>query len=212
MIIEKISKKDTRNVKIRFDNGEELIINYEVFIKSGLKKGFGVTSDRFSFLVIENKKHQVKTSAINLIAKRIQSEKELRLKLLRKKYEKEIVNEVIEELKEKGMLDDYKFALIYSEEKMRTGLWGEQKIKSGLIQKGISSEVISQVIREIFPVKEMFENAVRLAEKKINSLSHKNLDKRKLAERIYAFLSARGYNYSISREVVEKVMNERFSE
>ncbi len=212
MIIEKIAKKDRRNVVINFDNGTELIINYEIFLKSGLKKGFGITSDRFSFLIEENKKHYVKTSAINLLAKRIQSEKELRLKLLRKKYEKEMINEVIEDLKQKGLIDDYKFALIYSEEKIRIKLWGEQKIKGELIHKGISSEIISQIVEEKFPPENKFENAVQLALKKIKSLSHKKLDKRKLAQRIYSFLSSKGYDYSTSREVVEKVLEERFIE
>jgi len=212
MIIEKIAKKDRRNVVINFDNGTELIINYEIFLKSGLKKGFGITSDRFSFLIEENKKHYVKTSAINLLAKRIQSEKELRLKLLRKKYEKEMVNEVIEELKQKGLIDDYKFALIYSEEKIRTKLWGQQKIKGELIHKGISNEIISKVIEEKFPPENKFENAFQLASKKIKSLSHRKLDKRKLAERIYLFLSSKGYDYSTSREVVEKVLEEGFIE
>jgi len=212
MIIEKIAKKDRRNVVINFDNGTELIINYEIFLKSGLKKGFGITSDRFSFLIEENKKHYVKTSAINLLAKRIQSEKELRLKLLRKKYEKEMVNEVIEELKQKGLIDDYKFALIYSEEKIRTKLWGQQKIKGELIHKGISNEIISKVIEEKFPPENKFENAFQLASKKIKSLSHRRLDKRKLAERIYLFLSSKGYDYSTSREVVEKVLEEGFIE
>jgi len=212
MIIEKIAKKDRRNVVINFDNGTELIINYEIFLKSGLKKGFGITSDRFSFLIEENKKHYVKTSAINLLAKRIQSEKELRLKLLRKKYEKEMVNEVIEELKQKGLIDDYKFALIYSEEKIRTKLWGQQKIKGELIHKGISNEIISKIIEEKFPPENKFENAFQLASKKIKSLSHRRLDKRKLAERIYLFLSSKGYDYSTSREVVEKVLEEGFIE
>jgi len=212
MIIEKIAKKDRRNVVINFDNGTELIINYEIFLKSGLKKGFGITSDRFSFLIEENKKHYVKTSAINLLAKRIQSEKELRLKLLRKKYEKEMVNEVIEELKQKGLIDDYKFALIYSEEKIRTKLWGQQKIKGELIHKGISNEIISKIIEEKFPPENKFENAFQLASKKIKSLSHRKLDKRKLAERIYLFLSSKGYDYSTSREVVEKVLEEGFIE
>jgi len=212
MIIEKIAKKDRRNVIINFDNGTELIINYEIFLKSGLKKGFGITSDRFSFLIEENKKHYVKTSAINLLAKRIQSEKELRLKLLRKKYEKEMVNEVIEELKQKGLIDDYKFALIYSEEKIRTKLWGQQKIKGELIHKGISNEIISKIIEEKFPPENKFENAFQLASKKIKSLSHRKLDKRKLAERIYLFLSSKGYDYSTSREVVEKVLEEGFIE
>ena len=82
----------------------------------------GVSSDRFSFLVDENKRHYVKLHAVRLLARRPHSEKELRTKLFQKKYEKGMINDVIEELKHKDLLDDYKFALIFTEEKMRIKL------------------------------------------------------------------------------------------
>jgi len=208
MIIEKIAKKDSLNVVIHFNNDEKLIINLEVFIKSGLKKGMGVSSDRFSLLVDENRKYYVKLRAVRLLARRPHSEKELRSKLYQKKYEKEMINDVIEELKEKELIDDYKFAQIFTEEKMRLKLWGEKKIKGELIKKGISRELISQVVEEKFPEGNKLNDAIILAEKKIKTLLHKNLEKRKLAERIYAYLSSRGYDYETSREAVEKVLDE----
>jgi regulatory protein len=212
MKIEWIAKKDKRNVLITFDNGHELVINYEVFLKSGLRKGMEVSPDRFSFLVEENEKHKIKTRAINYLAKRIHSEKELRTKLLQKKHKLEMINEIISELKEKELIDDYKYSLIYSEEKTRTKLWGEKKIKSELIKKGINSDIISQVLSEKFPGDNKLENAIELASKKIKSLSGKNLEKRKLAEKVYSFLASKGYDYQTSREAVEKVLNESFIE
>jgi regulatory protein len=208
MIVEKITKKDSRNVVIHFDNDEKLIINLEVFIKSGLKKGMGVSSDRFSFLIDENRRYYVKLRAIRLLARRPHSEKEIRTKLYQKKYEKEMINDVIDELKEKELLDDYKFAQIFTEEKMRTKLWGEKKMKGELIKKGISRELISQVIEEKFPEGNKLNDAIILAEKKMKTLLHKNLEKRKLAEKIYSYLSSRGYDYETSREAVEKVLDE----
>jgi len=212
MKINRIAKKDKRNVLINFDDGNELIINYEIFLKNGLRKGMEVSSDRFSFLAEENEKHKIKTEAVNYLAKRIHSEKELRAKLLQKKHKLEMINEIISELKEKELVDDYKFSLIYTEEKTRIKLWGEKKIKSELMKKGISSEIISRTMSEKFPDENKLENAVELASKKIKSFSYKNLEKRKLAEKIYSFLASRGYDYQTSREAVEKVLNERFIE
>ncbi len=212
MKIERIAKKDRRNVIINFDDDNDLIINYEVFLKNGLRKGMDVSSDRFSFLVEENEKHKIKTGAINYLVKRIHSEKELRTKLLQKKHKLEMINEIIDELKEKELIDDYKYALIYTDEKTRTKLWGERKIKSELMKKGISNEIISQAISEKFPEENKLENAIELASKKIKSLSYKNLEKRKLAEKVYSFLASRGYDYQTSREALEKVLKEAFIE
>ncbi|MDO8550898.1 MAG: RecX family transcriptional regulator [Ignavibacteria bacterium] len=212
MKIERITKKDRRNVIINFDDDNDLIINYEVLLKNGLRKGMEVSSDRFSFLVEENEKHKIKTEAINYLAKRIHSEKELRTKLLQKKHKPEMLNEIIDELKEKELIDDYKYSLIFTEEKTRTKLWGERKIKSELMKKGISNEIISQAISEKFPEENKLENAVELASKKIKSLSYKNLEKRKLAEKVYSFLASRGYDYQTSREALERILNENFIE
>ncbi|HEX9741059.1 MAG TPA: regulatory protein RecX, partial [Ignavibacteriaceae bacterium] len=140
MKIESIAKKDKKNVIIHFDNNTHLIINYEVFLKSSLRKGMNLSSDRFSFLVEENEKHKIKSEAINYLAKRIHSEKELRIKLQRKRHNSDLINDIVNELKEKELLDDYKYSLIYSEEKIRLRLWGEKKIKSELMKKGINNE------------------------------------------------------------------------
>ena len=112
MKIESIAKKDKKNVVIHFDNNTHLIINYEVFLKSSLRKGMDLSSDRFSFLVEENEKHKIKSEAINYLARRIHSEKELRIKLQRKRHNSDLINEIINELKEKELLDDYKYSLI----------------------------------------------------------------------------------------------------
>ena len=212
MKIEKIAKRNRRDVIVYFNTDSELIINYEVFLKSGLKKGMEVSSDRFSFLEEENEKHKIKMQAINYLAKRIHSEKELRIKLLQKKHRLEIINEIINDLKEKELINDLKFALIFTEEKIRTRLWGGKKIKSELIKKGINSGIISQVFLEKFPEADLLENAFELASKKIKSLSNKNIEKRKLAQKVYSFLASKGYDYETSREAVEKVLNERFIE
>jgi len=212
MKIESVAKKDNRNVIINFDDNSHLIINYEVFLKSGLKKGMNLTSDRFSFLVEENEKHKIKTEAVNYLAKRIHSEKELRIKLSRKKHKPELINEVVEDLKSRGLVDDYKFSLIFADEKIRLKLWGEKKIKAELIKRGISNDIISGVIEEKFPEEERIQNAIELAEKKIKSLANKKYEKRVLAEKIYSFLASKGYDYQVSRKVVEEILNENFIE
>jgi regulatory protein len=212
MKIEKIAKKNRNNVVIKFDNQSELVINYEIFLKGGLRKGNEVSSDRFSFLVEENEKHTIKTDAVNFLARRIHSEKELRTKLLRKKYKPNMIDEIIDELKEKELIDDYKYGLIFTEEKMRTKLWGEKRIKGELIKRGINFDLISQVIKEKFPEGNKLNNAIALAEKKMKTLSKYDLERRKLAERIYSYLSSRGYDYQTSKEAVEKVLDENFIE
>jgi regulatory protein len=123
-----------------------------------------------------------------------------------------MIDEIIDELKEKELIDDYKYGLIFTEEKMRTKLWGEKRIKGELIKRGINFDLISQVIKEKFPEGNKLNNAIALAEKKMKTLSKYDLERRKLAERIYSYLSSRGYDYQTSKEAVEKVLDENFIE
>ena len=69
MRIERIVKKGRKDVTIRFDNDQFLILSIEVFLKSGLKKGDDLDEDRFSFLVEQNKLFHIKQKAFRLIGR-----------------------------------------------------------------------------------------------------------------------------------------------
>ena len=63
MKIERVSRKDEKNVSVFFDNGERLILSEDTFYSSGLRKGDDIPEDRFSFLlnkiffIILNREH-----------------------------------------------------------------------------------------------------------------------------------------------------------
>ena len=56
---------------------------------------------------------------------------------------------------------------MFIEEKSETKFWGKNKIKSELIKKGISSEIISEILEECFSEDNEYENAKVTARKKI---------------------------------------------
>jgi regulatory protein len=101
-----------------------------------------------------------------------------------------------------------KFAEMFSEEKLRLKLWGKTKLKSELMKKGISSEIIAVILEEKFPGSaEELDNASHLAKKKYNLLKNRNMEKQKLVQRLYAFLISKGYSYDISRQAIDKLFN-----
>jgi regulatory protein len=159
-------------------------------------------------LITENQKYFIKKKAYDYLGKRIHSAYELRTKLLRKKYDSDLINEIIDELKIGKYVDDSKFAEIFTEEKIKLKSWGKTKLKSELAKRGITSDIISNVLLEIFPLElEEFELAFQLAEKKFDSLKNRNLEKRKLIQKMYSFLLSKGYNFDISKKVVEKLLS-----
>ena len=203
MKIERVVKKDDENVIVYFDTQEKLFLSYEIFMQNRLKKDMEISEDGFALLIRENRKYFIKKKAFNFLGRRMHSYNELKLKLLRKKYEKELIEEVLNALRIKGLLDDYAFGKQYVEEKIRLKAWGKNKIKAELFKKGVAAEIIDKIIEEedLAPA----ENAASLAEKKLNILSKRGYDMKEISSRLYAYLFSKGYDYDTIKEVMSRL-------
>ncbi len=163
MWVIKIVKKDAKNVIIHFDDDEVLFLSVDIFYKSGLKKNDEISDDRFSSLIKENQLFHIRQRAFRYLGRRQHSTSELRIKLKQKGYETEYINEVLDNLKQKNYLDDTKFAEMFVEEKMKLKLWGEQKLRSELIKRGIESDIITDVLRNNISEEDKLNNAMIIA-------------------------------------------------
>ena len=208
MIITRIVKKDEKNVTVCFDNDEVLFLALDIFYKNGLKKNDQISEDRFFSLIKENKLFHIKQRAFSYLGRRQHSTSELRIKLKQKGYETELINEVLDDLKQKNYLDDIEFAKAYVEEKIKLKLWGEQKLRSELIKRGIKSDIISDVLRNIISDENQLNNALILATKKYHTLSNRNLDRKVIKQKLITFLNSRGYNFDVIKEICDELIKE----
>jgi len=208
MIIKNIVKKGAKNVVVRFDNDDVLILSADVFFKSGLKKNDVIPDDSFSFLVKENKLFHIRQRAFGYLGRRQHSTSEIRVKLIQKGYETELITEVLEDLLKNNYLHDLEFAKLYTEEKKKTKLWGKNKIKSELIKKGVKSDIIKEVMREYLNEDIEYDNALITARKKYNLLKLRVSDKKSLKHKLISFLNGRGYNYEIAGKVCDELIND----
>ncbi len=207
MRILKVTKKNSRDVIVHLDNGEKLFLAYEILMKNGLRKGDEISGDFFSLLITQNQKYFIKQSAIRLLSRRMHSYVELKLKLLQKKYDKELIEEVLKELLKSNFLDDHKFAILFAEEKS-SGSWGKAKIKAGLINRGINREIIDEVLEKVSSEENDYNTALNLGKKKLRLIAGKNLDSKKAAQKISSFLFSKGFDFDICRKVVNELIKE----
>ena len=208
MKISKIVNKDAKNVIVHFDNDEVLFLSVDMFYKSSLKKDDEISDDRFSSLIKENRLFYIKQRAFRYLGRRQHSTSELRIKLKQKGYETELINQVLDDLKQKNYLDDTKFAEMFVEEKIKLKLWGEQKLRSELIKRGINSEIISNILQNIISDEDKLNNAMTVASKKYDSLKNRNVDRDVIKRNLISFLNSRGYNYDVIKEVCEMLIIE----
>lgn len=207
----RIVKKGKSDVTILFENDSVLFLAVEVFLKSGLKKGDDISEDRFSLLIEKNKLFHIKQKAFRLLGRRQHSSSELRRKLWNKDYEPKLIDEVIEELKMKGYLNDKDFIRVFVAEKSKSKNWSIKKIKSQLIKSGLAIKLIDEQL-SVQPSDSDFENAMKLAEKKYEILIKRSLEPKDLRNKLSTYLFSKGFDYDMIKEVCFKIMRSDIEE
>lgn len=206
MKIDRVSRKDEKNVSVYFDNGERLILSEDTFYSSGLRKGDEISEDRFAFFIEQNILYHIKQRALSFLARRFHSEKELLIKLKTKAYEERLIKIVLNDLREKSFIDDQVFANHFIEEKLKKKRWGKNKIRAALFSKGVSSSIIDDVLQSFNSEEDQNEVAFSLAKKKFENLKLRETDSKKLKQKIISFLLSRGFDYEVSSGAVNKII------
>jgi len=205
MQVSRVVKKGKSDVTIYFDNDTVMFLAVEVFLKSGLKKGDDISEDRFSLLIEQNKLFHIKQKAFRLLGRRQHSASELKRKLWNKDYKQKLIDEVIEDLKKNGYLDDKEFIRAFVAEKSKTKNWSTKKIKSELFKRGVASKLIDETLNERLK-EDDFENAMKLAKKKYEVLLKRNLEPKELRNKLSTYLFSKGFDYELIKEICNKLL------
>jgi len=139
-----------------------------------------------------------------LISLKDYSEKELREKVKNKfRSEREILDEVIEEFKQKGFIDDLRLARNIISYKTDM-LYGPAKISEILYIKGLND--FKEMVYEYFDnhIEQIEESLKEKISKRYYVLSGKK--DLKVYEKLLRYLIARGYDYGFSKKIVSEVM------
>lgn len=153
-----------------------------------------VVADPYSFAM---------SSALHALAPRAKSRAELFSHLIKRGVESDIANGVLDELELQGLLNDLEFANIWSESRQRQKKLSKRVIASELRTKGVSQDVIDEVIAKIGDDLE-YQTAFNLAEKKYRSCSH--LPSEKIYTRISSLLNRKGFNSAITSKIIRELL------
>lgn len=206
MIIERIVSKDDTKAIVYFDDGEKLILHKDILYQSGLRKGDEISSDRFAALNQEETFYLIKQKAFRLLQRRIHTAKELYTKLRQKFSDDVLIKKCINDLRQKGFINDKEFATAFVSEKQKSKKWSRTKLKSEMIKRGISGEIITEILNKTFSPEKEEQSARELAEKKYKQLIRKESDKRKLFQKLTMYLQSKGYDYELSSGIVRNLL------
>ena len=188
MLITKISKAVKTEGRYNIFVNEEFAFSLDELqlVKLGLRKGQELSESEITELKNESDFGKNYIKALDLISRRLRSEREIRDYAHKKQWSKKNLERVIERLYENSYLDDRKFASAFVRSKATLKNQSRRQLELALRSKGIKQDIINESIDSS---EEYNENDAlkRLINKKINYYD----DEKKLI----TYLLRQGFNY-----------------
>ncbi len=149
--------------------------------------------------------------AVNLLAFKPRSVKELRARLLEKTWtNEEIVDAVLEKLKEYNYLNDEQFAKDFAASKLRGKPMGKRVLQQKLAMKKLDKETVAEAVENAYeetPEAEIINQAVA----KRLRLKGKP-ETREDAKKFYDYLLRQGFSYDLVSAKMKEIAANEFDE
>ena len=140
--------------------------------------------------------------ALYALGPRARSRAELRAHLIKRNFEISTCENVLDQLEIEGLINDLEFAQLWSESRQRQKKMSKRIISQELRTKGVSQEIIDEVIEQIDDESE-YKLAFALAERKYRSCSH--LEAEKIYSRISGALSRKGFSGGLTSRIIREL-------
>lgn len=142
---------------------------------------------------------RAKLRAMHLLERMDRTEAELYTKLKRDLYPEDIIEIAMQYVKSFGYIGDKGYAKRFVES--RQGSKSKLEIKMALLQKGISKEIVSEVLEAYYDVRDESMAIQRLLDKKRFSVETATEEEKR---KIYGYLMRKGFSYDDIRRVIQE--------
>lgn len=201
MNINKFSKGKNGMYTISLENNTKLTIHEDLILKYDLLLTKEIDDSLKEKIIEENKVYEIYEVSISYITKKLRSKKELNNYLIKKGYEQDLVDKVIELLSKEGYLNDKVYATSYVHDRIALSIDGPNKIRNDLTNLGISNDLIEESIISYTEDIEK-ERIEKLINKQIKSNNNKGANL--LKKKIQMYLLNLGYNYELINDNLNK--------
>ena len=152
--------------------------------------------------MIEEELQKAGSYALRFLSYRPRSEFEMRSRL-RRKFTNEVVNIIVENLKDRGLLDDIAFASVWTHNRMSHHPRSASMVAKELFQKGVSRDVAGEAVRDL----DDEESAYKAGQKSYDRKAQE--EHGAYRRRIWGYLQRRGFNASVISRVPNRLWEER---
>lgn len=173
---------------------EETILDYRLVV--------GKELDEQTFHQLENSKNYQEgyRYIIEILSRRLYTEKEIRRKLSARKTSTAVIDEIIAKLIDLDLLNDFSYATLYIENQLEIGKKSQRRIVSDLYQKGICASIIDDLMG-LFDQESECERMVKEIRQVHARHVRKNLSDFELKNKVVQTLGRKGFDfYEIGRQ------------
>lgn len=193
---------------IVIDGGSAATLGLEAIERLGLSVGRELTPELRAAVQREAQAMQTVDRALDMLAARARSTRDLRRQLIRKGEPQELVDLAVERLTRMGLLDDGSFARQVARSKMADAGHSRRRVRAELFRKGVDRAVSDEAITAVVEEEAVDEaaNLEMVARKKFETL--RSVDPQTRRRRLYAFLARRGYESADISRVLSRLTGE----
>ena len=195
-----LQKRNRRRVNIFLDG--EFAFGLERIVAGWLNVGQEISDEKVSELLAEDAREVAFQRALRLIYYRPRTEIEIRDRLIRQSSSPEIIDSVIDRLKQSQLLNDRQFAENWIENRSDLRPRSRHALAYELRKHGVEQNIIEESLASVDEKQSAYKVAARQVRK------YQNLEWNEFRNKLYRHLAQRGFGYDIIRDVTNRVWTE----
>lgn len=201
-ITEQKRNRDRRNVFL--DGKFAFGCNILIIAKFQLRPGMRLDEQQIREIEFGDVKQECMAAAMQFLSHRLHSRAELYRKLARREWGETIIDSVMEDLTRMGYIDDERFARAKALAAAQQKQHGRRRAFIELIRSGVSGDVATRALDEVYSQTNALAMARELAGKHAARL--RNLDPTVARRRLAGLLRRRGFDYDDVKPVIDEVL------
>ncbi|XP_021745062.1 uncharacterized protein LOC110711005 isoform X2 [Chenopodium quinoa] len=176
----------------------------------------GIDESKQKWSKICRTKQDVEKKAVELLAKRAFTGVELRKKLVAKDFHVGVVETVVTDFQNRGLINDSLYAEIFSNTRWKSSSWGPRRIKQALVKKGVSEGDVKKAVKQVFEDGEECDlrSSTKLSNSTLQQLYVRASKQWQLSQnvphetrkaRIIRWLQYRGFDWAVVSIILKKL-------
>jgi regulatory protein len=194
-------KRNPRRFNVHLD--ETFAFGLSQAVAAGIKVGQEISDEEIKELLAQEAEQVAYLRALNFISYRPRSGAEVRKNLKKKDIDEQVIDQVVERLRQNHLVDDMKFAQEWVENRSAFRPRSRWALAMELRQKGIGEDLIEDVLEDIDD-EQLAYQAARKQARKYGGLTWQDF-RRKMS----GFLARRGFRYETISPVVRHIWSEK---